>query len=123
MSLLWKIPLKGEEAGQFLFSKHSSSQATCNVCQIFGQLSHFFVDEEGFNDEQVSSAMIDLKSYTKQKRIDPEADPLQYWKTMRKVLLSWLKSRSAINRHLQLSNRANNFFQWQEISMTTEDPI
>uniref|UniRef100_A0A915CQ58 HAT C-terminal dimerisation domain-containing protein n=1 Tax=Ditylenchus dipsaci TaxID=166011 RepID=A0A915CQ58_9BILA len=151
--------LKGEEAGQFLFSKHSSSEATCNnyfirgtgdlstldrkimhlvACQnlpfaivvaetfspilakdllkeeqkslkriqekvddrgnifecgeevrspppkrtssFFGQLSHLFVDEEGFNDEQVSSAMIDLSSYTKQRCIDPEADPLQYCK-------------------------------------------
>jgi len=39
-----------------------------------------FIDEGGADDQQASDAMIEMKAYNKQKCIDSEKDPLEYWK-------------------------------------------
>jgi hypothetical protein len=110
--LKWKQDLFWEELKVFLLALflHLTGHVTLEIrspapkrstTSFFGQLSDLFTDEEGTNEERSSSAMVEMQAYNKQKCIDPEADPLMYWKVVLFLLLCF----GRLNEHHCLGKR------------------
>jgi hypothetical protein len=73
---------------------------------FFGKLSDLFTDEEGNNDEEANNVMIEVRAYNKEKCIDPEADPLKYWKV---ILLKIFIRRYYLNRRINLEDNEKTY--------------
>lgn len=64
----------------FISDVHSPLPKRKNTDSFFGRRSHLFRDAEGQEDVRVNDGMLEMKAYGKLRCIDPDDDPLLFWK-------------------------------------------